>query len=91
MKPTQLPKYRKWLREQPCVVCANSPCDGHHVIGHGLGGMGTKAPDSMMFALCRIHHSSLHDGGWRAWEEIHGSQLLKALKSIDQAIQEGVI
>ncbi|MDK2548025.1 DUF968 domain-containing protein, partial [Escherichia coli] len=34
--------------------------DPHHLIGHGQGGMGTKAHDLFVLPLCRKHHDELH-------------------------------
>lgn len=39
--------------------------DPHHLIGHGQGGMGTKAHDLFVLPLCRKHHDKLHADNWR--------------------------
>ncbi len=38
-------KYTQWVKAQKCACCANQADDPHHIIGHGQGGMGTKAHD----------------------------------------------
>ncbi|HGY9146971.1 TPA: DUF968 domain-containing protein, partial [Escherichia coli] len=48
--------------------------DPHHLIGHGQGGMGTKAHDLFVLPLCRKHHDELH-ADTVAFEEMYGSQL----------------
>jgi hypothetical protein len=27
-------EYTDWLHKQPCIICGETPCDGHHVL-HG--------------------------------------------------------
>lgn len=70
-------KRRDNIRECGCLVCGNPMCSWHHVIGHGYSAMGMKAPDTMTFGLCHIHHMDLHDNGWGDWEEKHGRTQLE--------------
>ena len=44
------------------MTCGNQADDPHHIIGHGLGGMGTKADDLFVIPLCRKCHNELHAG-----------------------------
>lgn len=61
---------------QRSSACAVNPAnDPHHLIGHGQGGMGTKAHDLFVIPLCRAHHDALH-ADTVAFEEKHGSQLV---------------
>jgi len=54
-------EYLAWVREQPCCVCGRPADDAHHLIGVGhMGGVGTKAPDSMAMPVCRAHHDEIH-------------------------------
>ncbi|EPZ5681550.1 DUF968 domain-containing protein, partial [Escherichia coli] len=39
----EMPVYTRWVKTQKCMTCGNQADDPHHIIGHGLGGMGTKA------------------------------------------------
>ncbi|ENE0349809.1 DUF968 domain-containing protein, partial [Escherichia coli] len=41
----EMPVYTRWVKTQKCMTCGNQADDPHHIIGHGLGGMGTKADD----------------------------------------------
>lgn len=66
--------YLQWVKSQPCCVCNSIAHEAHHLIGHGQGGMGTKAHDLFTIPLCRIHHSELHKDP-NGWESEHGSQL----------------
>ncbi|STI86986.1 putative prophage protein [Escherichia coli] len=38
-------KYTRWVKTQPCACCGKPADDPHHLIGHGQGGIGTKAHD----------------------------------------------
>lgn len=71
----EMPVYTRWVKTQKCMTCGNQADDPHHIIGHGLGGMGTKADDLFVIPLCRKCHNELH-AGVKDFEEKHGSQLL---------------
>jgi hypothetical protein len=47
----------KRLRDMGCCICMNNEVQVHHVIGHGLGGMGMKAPHDKTIPLCHNHHT----------------------------------
>ncbi|MDE8029701.1 DUF968 domain-containing protein, partial [Escherichia coli] len=36
----EMPVYTRWVKTQKCVTCGNQADVPHHIIGHGLGGMG---------------------------------------------------
>lgn len=67
-------QWLQWVKTQPCCVCGQQADDPHHIIGHGMGGMGTKAHDLFTIPLCRIHHDELHRDP-KQWEATHGNQL----------------
>lgn len=81
--------YLKWVKSQPCCVCNSIAHDAHHLIGHGQGGMGTKAHDLFTIPLCRIHHDELHKDKTE-WERVHGSQLVLLFQFLDRSIGLGV-
>lgn len=65
------PKYRAWLRRQPCAVpgCIARRCHAHH---HSLMESGTskKCADRFSFSLCVRHHvPGLHSlaGFFKGW------------------------
>ncbi len=60
------------------------------LIGHGQGGMGTKAHDLFVLPLCRKHHDELH-ADTVAFEEKYGSQLELIFRFIDRALAIGVL
>lgn len=90
-KPDKVPAYLKWVKTQPCVVC-NAPADDpHHLVGWGYSVMSSKVSDYWTFPLCRAHHDQLHLRGWHEWEALHGLQWKFIVKTLTQAIREGVV
>lgn len=82
--------YTRWVKAQNCACCGMPADDPHHIIGHGQGGMGTKAHDLFVIPLCRAHHDELH-ADMQAFEEKYGSQLALLFRFLDHAIAVGVI
>ncbi|WP_029085651.1 ERF family protein [Bradyrhizobium sp. th.b2] len=57
-----------FVREQPCLVCRQSPCDAHHLKFAQSRALGRKVSDEFTVPLCRAHHHELHrQGNERAW------------------------
>lgn len=83
-------KFTRWVKSQPCACCGNPSDDPHHIIGHGQGGMGTKAHDFFTIPLCRKHHDDLHRDMSR-WEEEYGSQIEVWFRFIDWSLSIGAI
>ncbi|OQM42796.1 hypothetical protein BZK42_04395 [Citrobacter braakii] len=83
-------RYTRWVKTQPCACCGKPADDPHHLIGHGQGGMGTKAHDLFVLPLCRRHHDELHVDTV-AFEEKYGSQLELIFRFIDRALAIGVL
>ena len=83
-------KYTRWVKTQPCACCGKPADDPHHLIGHGQGGMGTKAHDLFVLPLCRKHHDELH-ADTVAFDEKYGSQLELIFRFIDRALAIGVL
>ncbi|HGG2574219.1 TPA: DUF968 domain-containing protein [Escherichia coli] len=86
----EMPVYTRWVKTQKCMTCGNQADDPHHIIGHGLGGMGTKADDLFVIPLCRKCHNELH-AGVKDFEEKHGSQLLLLIRFLIHARNSGVL
>lgn len=55
--------HRKFVSRQPCLVCARTPCDAHHVRFAQPSALGRKVSDEFTVPLCRIHHRELHRAG----------------------------
>ena len=83
-------KYTRWVKAQPCMCCGQQADDPHHLIGHGQGGMGTKAHDSFTIPLCRVHHDELHRD-MKAFERKHGTQPEMIIRLQDRAYALGVL
>lgn len=83
-------KYTRWVKSQQCMCCNNPADDPHHLIGHGQGGMGTKAHDLFVIPLCREHHDELHAGPV-AFEAKYGDQLTLLFRFLDRALAIGVL
>ncbi|MDE1188219.1 MAG: DUF968 domain-containing protein [Pantoea sp.] len=83
-------KYTRWVKAQTCACCNNPADDPHHIIGHGQGGMGTKAHDLFVIPLCRAHHDELHRNPGE-FENKYGSQTELLLRFLDHVISIGVI
>lgn len=83
-------KYTRWVKSQQCSCCNNPADDPHHLIGHGQGGMGTKAHDLFVIPLCRAHHDELHADPV-AFEAKYGDQLVLLFRFLDRALEIGVL
>ncbi|HCJ7357173.1 DUF968 domain-containing protein [Citrobacter freundii] len=83
-------KYTRWVKAQPCACCNKQADDPHHLIGHGQGGMGTKAHDLFVIPLCREHHYELHADPV-AFEAKYGDQLVLVFRVLDRALAIGVL
>jgi hypothetical protein len=58
----------KFVIAQPCVVCARSPSDAHHLKFAQERALGRKVSDEFAVPLCRTHHRELHlRGDERTW------------------------
>ena len=57
-----------FVREQPCLVCRQTPSDAHHLKFAQPRALGRKVSDEFTVPLCRAHHHELHrQGNERAW------------------------
>ena len=83
-------KYTRWVKSQPCSCCQRPADDPHHVIGHGMGGMATKAHDLFVFPLCRECHDELH-ADLSAFERKNGTQLELLFRFLDRALAVAVL
>lgn len=86
----EMPEYTHWVKTQKCMTCGNQADDPHHIIGHGLGGMGSKADDLFVIPLCRGCHNELH-AGVKEFEEKHGSQPWLLIRFLMHARNAGVL
>ena len=83
--------YLAFVRQLPCVVTGQREgVEAHHVVGHGMSVMGSKAHDLMVFPLAHQPHMELHRIGWKSWEAQHGSQLEHVINTLELACSLGV-
>ncbi|SHH65143.1 DUF968 domain-containing protein [Bradyrhizobium erythrophlei] len=60
----------KFVGSQPCLICARSPADAHHLKFTQPRAMGRKVSDEFTVPLCRTHHRDIHNfGDEAAWWE----------------------
>ena len=60
----------KFVGSQPCLICARSPADAHHLRFTQPRAMGLKVSDEFTVPLCRTHHRDIHRFGDEvAWWE----------------------
>lgn len=88
-RPARDRAYLNWVKTQFCVCCQRPADDPHHVIGHGLSGTATKVSDYLVFPMCRVCHSELHQHGHNAWESMWGNQFTYVLNTLVEAIKTG--
>lgn len=90
LKPWRNEKYTRWVKSQPCLCCDTQADDPHHLIGHGLGGTGTKTHDLFTIPLCRKHHDELHRD-MPAWEAEYGSQIKLFFDFLNRSLGVGAL
>ena len=70
-KTLRSPRYRAWIRKQPCAACGNPKSQHHHEpIKHG-GGVGMKGPDDQALPLCQRCHYERHKIGRKTFYQIY--------------------
>ncbi|WP_109402775.1 DUF968 domain-containing protein [Proteus terrae] len=83
-------QWLQWVKTQPCCVCGQQADDPHHIIGHGMGGMGTKAHDLFTIPLCRQHHDELHRDP-KLWEANYGNQIELLFSFLNRSLGIGAL
>jgi hypothetical protein len=83
-------EHLRFVRVQPCLVCAKQPSDPHHLSFAQPRALGRKVSDEYTVPLCRAHHRELH----RATKEIpwwhsHGIAPLAVAEALWQKSQSG--
>ena len=53
-------EHLKFVRAQPCLVCAKQPSDAHHLRFAQPRALGRKVSDEYAVPLCRAHHREVH-------------------------------
>jgi len=53
---------KRYISEDPCIVCGRAPSDRHHILSRGAY-IHLKDKEWNMINLCREHHRCVHDRG----------------------------
>ena len=73
----------RFLTKQPCLICARTPSDPHHLRFAQHRALGRKVSDEFTVPLCRGHHREIHrcgdEGAWWAKSGIDPSAAARAL------------
>jgi hypothetical protein len=64
-------EHLRFVAQQPCLICARTPSDPHHLRFAQARALGRKVSDEFVVPLCRSHHRALHrvgneQGWWQA-------------------------
>ena len=64
-------EHLRFVGRQPCLICARTPSDPHHLRFAQQRALGRKVSDEFVVPLCRSHHRALHRVGdevvwWRS-------------------------
>jgi DNA recombination protein Rad52 len=66
------PEHLRYVASLPCLICARTPAQAHHLRFAQPRSLGSKASDEWAVPLCFIHHRSLHDAGdEELWWQVH--------------------
>jgi len=65
-------EHLKFVGRQPCLICARTPSDAHHLRFAQLRALGRKVSDEFTVPLCRGHHREVHRTGNEPafWEDL---------------------
>ncbi len=89
--------YLNYVRSLPCAVTGRTRLvTAHHLVGHGLKGMGEKTSDFLSFPLVYDLHlpmypEGLHRLGHKEWERRYGDQRVFVMQTLVRAIHDGVL
>jgi hypothetical protein len=76
-------EHLRYVTRQPCLVCARSPSDAHHLKFAQPRALGRKASDEFTVPLCRTHHRAAHrTGDERTWWKTLGINPLKVARKL---------
>jgi len=83
-------EHLRFVRTQPCLVCAKQPSDPHHLPFAQPRALGRKVSDQYTVPLCRAHHREAHRAakeiGW--WQSV-GIAPLAVAEALWQKSQSG--
>ena len=83
-------EHLRFVRTQPCLVCARQPADAHHLRFAQPQALGRKVSDEYAVPLCRTHHREAHRSGKELqWWTSHKIAPLAAAELLWRKSQSG--
>ncbi len=83
-------EHLRFVRTQPCLVCAKQPSDPHHLPFAQPRALGRKVSDQYTVPLCRAHHREAHRAAKEiAWWQSVGIAPLAVAEALWQKSQSG--
>lgn len=83
-------EHLRFLRTQPCLICARQPSDPHHLRFAQPQALGRKVSDEFVVPLCRTHHREAHRASHEiAWWQAQGIAPLAAAETFWRMSQSG--
>jgi hypothetical protein len=75
-------EHRKFVSNQPCIVCGRTPVDPHHLRFAQPRALGRKVSDEFVVPVCRLHHREVHRQGDEAawWKKLNIDPMPVALR-----------
>ena len=75
--------HRKFVTQQPCLICGRRPSDAHHLRFAQHRALGRKVSDEFIVPLCRGHHREVHRSGDEAsWWSTAGLDPLDVARAL---------
>jgi hypothetical protein len=83
-------EHLKFVRMQPCLICAKQPSDPHHLPFAQPRALGRKVSDEYTVPLCRAHHREVHRAAKELpWWQSRGVAPLAVAETLWQKSQSG--
>lgn len=84
-------EHLRFVRTQPCLICAKQPSDPHHLSFAQPRALGRKVSDEYTVPLCRAHHREVHRAAKEIpWWQSRGIAPLAVAEALWQKSQSGV-
>jgi ERF superfamily len=76
----------KFVATQPCVVCARTPAEAHHIRFAQPRALSRKVSDEYTVPVCRVHHRELHrygdEASWWVGERRSATHSARAMATL---------
>jgi hypothetical protein len=83
-------EHLRFVRTQPCLICAKQPSDPHHLPFAQPRALGRKVSDEYAVPLCRAHHREAHRAAKEiSWWQSRGIAPLAVAETLWQKSQSG--